>query len=56
MTQMLPESWLPVLGGELDQPYFKELLEFVEKERANGPVYPPREQVFAALEATPSTR
>lgn len=53
MTQMLPESWLPVLGGELDQPYFKELLEFVEKERANGPVYPPREQVFAALEATP---
>lgn len=53
MTQMLPESWLPVLGGELDQPYFKELTEFVEKERANGPVYPPREQVFAALEATP---
>lgn len=53
MTQMLPESWLPVLGGELEQPYFKELTEFVEKERANGPVYPPREQVFAALEATP---
>lgn len=53
MTQMLPESWLPVLGGELDQPYFRELAEFVEKERANGPVYPPREQVFAALEATP---
>lgn len=53
MTQMLPESWLPVLGGELEQPYFKELTEFVEKERANGPVYPPREQVFAALDATP---
>lgn len=53
MTQMLPESWLPAIGGELDQPYFKELVEFVEKERANGPVYPPREQVFAALEATP---
>ncbi|MBT2404804.1 MULTISPECIES: uracil-DNA glycosylase [unclassified Streptomyces] len=50
---MLPESWLPAIGGELDQPYFQELIEFVEKERANGPVYPPREQVFAALEATP---
>ncbi|MEU8774767.1 uracil-DNA glycosylase [Streptomyces sp. NPDC048606] len=50
---MLPESWLPAVGGELEQPYFRELLEFVEKERANGPVYPPREQVFAALEATP---
>lgn len=56
MTQMLPESWLPVLGGELEQPYFRELTEFVEKERANGPVYPPREQVFAALEATPFDR
>ncbi|MER6521672.1 uracil-DNA glycosylase [Streptomyces sp. NPDC001553] len=50
---MLPESWLPAVGGELDQPYFKELTEFVEKERANGPIYPPRDQVFAALEATP---
>ncbi|MCX5076618.1 uracil-DNA glycosylase [Streptomyces sp. NBC_00513] len=50
---MLPESWLPAVGGELDQPYFKELTEFIEKERANGPVYPPRDQVFAALEATP---
>ncbi|MEV5954456.1 uracil-DNA glycosylase [Streptomyces sp. NPDC051987] len=50
---MLPESWRGVLGDELQQPYFKELTEFVEEERAKGPVYPPREQVFAALEATP---
>lgn len=52
-TAMLPESWRGVLGDELQQPYFKELTEFVEEERANGPVYPPREEVFAALEATP---
>ena len=50
---MLPESWRGVLGDELEQPYFKELTEFVEEERAKGPVYPPREEVFAALEATP---
>ncbi|MEV7147854.1 uracil-DNA glycosylase [Streptomyces sp. NPDC093084] len=50
---MLPESWRGVLGDELQQPYFKELTEFVEEERANGPVYPPREEVFAALDATP---
>ena len=50
---MLPESWRPVLADELNQPYFKELTEFVEEERANGPVYPPREEVFAALDATP---
>lgn len=52
-TAMLPESWRGVLGDELQQPYFKELTEFVEDERAKGPVYPPREEVFAALDATP---
>lgn len=52
-TDLLPESWRGVLGEELQKPYFKELTEFVEEERAKGPVYPPREQVFAALEATP---
>ncbi|MFM9446468.1 uracil-DNA glycosylase [Streptomyces acidiscabies] len=52
-TAMLPESWRGVLGDELRQPWFKELTEFVEEERAKGPVYPPREEVFAALEATP---
>ncbi|MGA5169599.1 MULTISPECIES: uracil-DNA glycosylase [Streptomyces] len=52
-TDMLPESWRGVLGDELQKPYFKQLAEFVEEERAKGPVYPPREEVFAALDATP---
>lgn len=50
---MLPESWQDVLGEELDKPYFKELTAFVDEERERGPVYPPREEVFAALDATP---
>ncbi|MCK1798964.1 uracil-DNA glycosylase [Streptomyces sp. XM4193] len=49
---MLPGSWQDVLGQELEAPYFKELTEFVEEERAAGPVFPPREEVFAALAAT----
>jgi uracil-DNA glycosylase len=53
VSYTLPESWLPVLGDEVSKPYFKELTEFVESERAAGPVYPPRDEVFAALEATP---
>ncbi|MCF6524342.1 uracil-DNA glycosylase [Streptomyces sp. JJ36] len=53
---MLPQSWQDVLGEELEKPYFKELTEFVEEERAGGPVYPPREEVFAALDATPFDR
>ncbi|MFI8007300.1 uracil-DNA glycosylase [Streptomyces sp. NPDC086010] len=55
-TDLLPESWRGVLGEELQKPYFKELMDFVEEERAGGPVYPPRDQVFAALEATPYDR
>lgn len=55
-TDLLPESWRGVLGEELAKPYFEELMDFVEEERARGPVYPPREQVFAALEATPYDR
>jgi uracil-DNA glycosylase len=53
---MLPASWQGPLGEELGKPYFKELTEFVEEERARGPVFPPREEVFAALEATPYDR
>jgi uracil-DNA glycosylase len=56
VTTPLPESWREALGDELGKPYFKELTEFVEEERAAGPVYPPREEVFAALEATPLDR
>lgn len=53
MSYTLPESWLPVLGDEVSKPYFKELTEFVEQEREEHQVYPPRDEVFAALEATP---
>ncbi|APE26104.1 MULTISPECIES: uracil-DNA glycosylase [Streptomyces] len=50
---VLPESWRDVLGGELAKPYFAELAEFVEGERTRGPVFPPKDEVFAALDATP---
>ncbi|MEO3841781.1 uracil-DNA glycosylase [Streptomyces sp. B22F1] len=50
---MLPPSWQDALGKELEKPYFTRLEWFVEEERARGPVYPPREEVFAALDATP---
>lgn len=56
MSYTLPESWLSALGDEVSKPYFKELTEFVEQEREQHQVYPPREEVFAALEATPFDR
>jgi uracil-DNA glycosylase len=50
---MLPDSWQSVLGEEVDKPYYRQLTDFVEAERKEHRVFPPREEVFAALEATP---
>jgi uracil-DNA glycosylase len=42
-----------VLRQQLDQPYWSELQSFVTQERRNGEVYPPPDDVFAALHLTP---
>jgi uracil-DNA glycosylase len=41
------------LGAEAGKPYFKQLSAFVAAQRRKGPVYPPSEHVFAALDACP---
>ena len=46
-------DWNPVLQAELRKPYWPQLQQFVAQERAQGPVYPPAEEVFAALHLTP---
>ena len=46
-------DWNPILRSELDAPYFQELQRFVASERAGRPVYPPPDEVFAALHLTP---
>jgi uracil-DNA glycosylase len=52
-TAMPRTDWNPVLAAELAQPYWAELQAFVAAERAAGPVYPPADEVFAALHLTP---
>ena len=48
------ESWLAVLGDELDQPTMQELRAFLVAEVAEGRrFYPPADQVFNALALTP---
>jgi len=51
-------DWNPVLRAEFDKPYWKQLQQFVADERAAHTVFPPQDQVFAALHLTPyaSTR
>ncbi len=50
---MATTDWNPVLRGEFEQPYWVELQRFVAEERAQRTIYPPHEEVFAALHLTP---
>ena len=46
-------DWNPVLRDELAKPYWSELQSFVAYERQRHQVYPPHDEVFAALHQTP---
>lgn len=46
-------DWNPLLRDEFAKPYWTDLQAFVAAERAVGPVYPPADEVFAALRLTP---
>ncbi len=50
---MTTTDWNPILKGEFDKPYWQELQEFVQGERQQHEVYPPHDEVFAALHLTP---
>ena len=51
---MAPRTdWNPLLREEFDKPYWSELHDFVRSERTHHTVYPPDEEVFAALHTTP---
>lgn len=53
MALTLPDSWQPILADEIAQPYFKDLQKFVADERLAHTIFPPEENVFAALAHTP---
>ncbi len=45
-------SWMTALAPEFDKPYFRQLLAFVKRERAQGTVYPEPGDVFTAFNET----
>jgi uracil-DNA glycosylase len=50
----LETSWKTLLKEEFTQPYMQELLSFLDKEKQSGKhLYPPRENVFEAMNLTP---
>ncbi|MDQ3392337.1 MAG: uracil-DNA glycosylase [Actinomycetota bacterium] len=46
-------DWNPILRAEFDKPYWEPLQRFVAEERTRHVVYPPTDEVFAALHLTP---
>ena len=50
---MAVTDWNPVLRAEFDKPYWANLQHFVAGERARHVVFPPADDVFAALHLTP---
>lgn len=51
--EALPADWREVLAPELDKPYFAKLEAFIAAEREAHEVFPPADEVFAALAHTP---
>ncbi len=49
----IPEDWRGSLRPETEASYFRDLRDFVERERSEHQVFPPEEDVFRALELTP---
>jgi len=45
-------KWDALLADEIEEPYFKDLCEFLKEEYANNTIYPRKQQVFNALKYT----
>lgn len=50
---MAKTDWNPVLRAEFAKEYWTELQSFVQTERSTHQVFPPHDEVFAALHLTP---
>ncbi|TFE31773.1 uracil-DNA glycosylase [Cohnella luojiensis] len=53
---VLQNDWGLLLQEEWDKPYYRKLMERVEEQYLEGAVYPPRSDVYRALELTPFER
>ena len=45
-------DWNPLLRDQFDETYWSDLMAFVQQERSEHEVYPPHDEVFAALHLT----
>ncbi len=50
--QVINESWKNILSGEFSKDYYIKLMDFLDKEYKENEIFPPREDVFNALNYT----
>lgn len=53
LTQLVPANWRDALSDATSAPSFTALSTFLDQEWSTATVFPPKPQVFAALELTP---
>jgi len=53
MLFMFGNDWDDILKEEMQQPYFQELMSWLDEEYKEHTVYPPRDLLFQALRLTP---
>ena len=53
MLPPIPAPWKPALARTVKEPWYAELAAFVDAERRAHEVYPPHDEVYAALKLTP---
>lgn len=53
MQVKIDPSWHEVLKDQFEEPYFKELADFVKREYQNEVVYPPPKFIFRAFDLCP---
>ena len=56
MNVKIEESWRNELADEWENPYFKQLVNFVKDEYSHSQIFPPGREIFAAFDATPFDR
>lgn len=49
----IEEGWREALSAEWEQPYFRNLCDFVRKEYSTARIYPPGSRIFAAFDSCP---
>ena len=54
MNVKIEDSWKEILEDEFKKPYFKQIVDHLKTEKAQGKtIYPPGTQIFNAFSKTP---